>query len=123
MEFSDFQSITLKDPLAFERVEDSLVEDMTSEKIQKLLDAYGFEVDDLQTIFVGLRFSSNQQCNLNWALKDMKIKHRIPIKDVLLYFEKFNSIEKIITILDGDTLRVLRRELVRFCPSAYKKEV
>lgn len=107
----EFENLTPKDPVLFDREENDLVTSLTNKKIQDILTAHGYPENKLRTIFEGQRCSTKEQCELNWTLKKIKKDHNLLLRDVFLYFDTFTTIEKILTFIDADTIGVLKTEL------------
>jgi hypothetical protein len=111
MDDINYDNISPKDPVEFDREEVELVSALTNNKIQNVLTRYGYPEDKLRTIFSGQKCSSKEQCELNWALKSIKKVDFIMLRDIMLYLDTFTTVDKILAFLDGDTIGCLKAEL------------
>ena len=106
-----YDNLSPQDPVVFDREETTIVFNLTNKKIQEVLDGYGYVENKLRTIFEGQKCSSKEQCELNWTLKTIKNTDKIMLRDMILYFDTFTTVEKILNFLDADTIGCLRVEL------------
>ena len=90
------KEIMAKNPLTVEGEEDLVGNIIVNRNIAAVLLDYGYTILKLKTIFEGKKCSANEQLRLNYVLKQMKKVERIKIKDIILFFDSFAPMEKIL---------------------------
>lgn len=106
----DPKDIVAKTPLTVDGKEDDVISDIINRDIAEYLSDYGYSVMKLKTIFEGKKCSTNEQLRLNYVIKIISKKQRIPIKDIVLFFAPFAPIEKILYYIGDDVKSLLKKE-------------
>lgn len=106
-----YENIKPRDPVVYDKEETELVENVINEKLELLFDQHGYSALKLKTIFQGLRCSTNEKLNLNYTIKMIKRQENIPVKDILIFFQLFAPVEKILSFIDADLILSAKKEL------------
>jgi len=85
--------------------------DTLNKQILECMELYGFSLNSIKTIFEGDVLSTNDKCKLNYAIRMVKKLQYIPIKDVILCFETFAPMNKVLNHIDDETRSQLKTEL------------
>lgn len=104
----DVQPLT---PVESSGTESVWLTDTLNKQILECMDAYGFGLQSIKTIFEGDTCSTNEKCKLNYAIRMVKKLRYIPIKDTILCFETFSPMNKVLNHIDDETLAQLKVEL------------
>lgn len=106
-----YANIKPRDPVVYDKEETDLVEKVINEKLEKFFDERGYPTLKLKTIFQGQRCSTNEKLNLNYTIKMIRRQENIPVKDILIFFQLFAPIEKILSFIDADLILSAKKEL------------
>jgi len=78
----------------------------------KWMDSCGFDKDRLCDIFDSRKISGHEQDKFNQALRNAKDKVNISLINSVLYLEEYAvQLNKLLSILDNETMFVLKKEL------------
>jgi len=106
-----YSNIKPRDPVIYDKEESELIDNVVNEKLEKFFDEHGYTTIKLKTIFQGLRCPTNEKLNLNYAIKMVRRQENIPVKDILIFFQLFAPVEKVLSFIDADLILSAKKEL------------
>ena len=106
-----YENIRPRDQVVYDREETELVENVINEKLEGFFDGYGYTTLKLKTIFQGLRCPTNEKLNLNYTIKLIRKQANVPVKDILIFFQIFAPVDKILNFIDADLVLCAKKEL------------
>ena len=106
----DDKDILAKIPLTVDGKEDEVINDLINRDIATVLADYGYPIMKLRTVFEGKKCTIHEQFRLNYVIKRMYKIDKIPVKDIILFFDSFAPIEKILYYINDDVKAITRKE-------------
>lgn len=88
-----------------------LIDDIHRHQIHDLFEKYGFNFKKIKVIFESEVYSTSTQNELNIIFRKLKKHHDINLFDIVMYFEEFAKIKKILYFFDAETKWLLKKEL------------
>lgn len=106
-----YENIKPRDAVDYDKEETELVENVINGRLQKAFDEYSYTELKLKTIFQGLRCSTNEKLNLNYTIKMVRKYNDVPVKDILIFFQTFAPVERVLQFIDADLVLTAKKEL------------
>ena len=91
--------------------ENACIETVTNDRIREYFYQCGYTNEDLISIFNGGVNSANVKLELNYSVRWVAEKHKVPLKEIFLYFDSFAKYEKILYLFDSITIAELKKQL------------
>jgi len=92
--------------------EESLFNDISKKSFYNWLERYGYGSNKLKTLFDQKTIDTTEQNKFNNILKQAKVETKIPINEMILYFEDdLIKLNKILSMLDNSVMDIVKNEL------------
>jgi len=113
MEDSDFIEVELfkNDFNEFRKTEDSLYNQMDSDRFFALCTKYGYTYNKISRLIDGRNFTIREQQEFNIVLRKLKRVYNIQISESIVFLEEQISLNNILKFIDDETNWVLKEEL------------
>lgn len=93
------------------KYDDIIINKINNDLILKILKLNGISYENLITIFDGNVYTVSVQNKLNSILRNIKYEYNILLYEMILYFENFTDIRKILKFLDDENKWIIKNEM------------